>query len=142
MKGNGEFKQLPTFDALCRRLAEMEQCVGARGEMMLELMQQAREREMEIAFLMSIVNVIIPTSKIAGADGKIPAIRRLARDLWVEEGRAKTLAVFEARAKAEQDEQNLQEAVRQHGPASEEPAQAAEDRTSTIPFTLPGKVTH
>lgn len=135
------FKSLPTFDSLCERLADAEKCIAAQGEIILELLQAMQEREYEITFLMNISTVVIPTSKIADANGKVPAIRKSAKQLYEEEGRAKVAAAFAARAKAEQDAKNLSSAR----DASQKPSNSPEDGTATdspIEFTIPGRTTH
>lgn len=138
-----EFKQLPTFDVICARLSDAERCIAAQGELLLELMQQIREREYEITFLMNISYVTIPTSTIADANGKVPATRKSARDVYMEQGRAKIVAMFEARAKAEQDAQGLQEAIRNTdtGAQGSQGSTTADD-VGPIDFRIPGKVTH
>ena len=143
MSANGAFKSLLTFDAICARQTELAACVEAQGNVIDVLIGEVQEREMEIAFLMSLIHVVIPTSTIAGANGKLPAIRKPAAQVWNEEGRAKMIAMFQARAKAEQDAQNLSPSAdaSQESPA---PTANGEDHTAPAPvdFTIPGKVTH
>lgn len=126
------FKQLPTFERICARLDEAEKCIGAQGEMFLHLMNELMEREYEVTFLMNICHVVIPTSKIADANGKIPATRRAAREVYMEQGRAQVVAMFEAKAKTEQDAQNLHATDR---PSEESPEGApAEEPPIVSPF--------
>jgi hypothetical protein len=136
-----EFKPLPTFDAICKRLDEMENCVAAQGNVIEYLLNELQEREFEVTFLMNISSVVIPTSKIAGADGKLPAIRKSAREIYQEEGRAKVVALFQAKAKAELDAENLSPSA---DAPQESPAAADErkDEAAPLDFTVPGKVTH
>lgn len=140
MNPNGHFKSLPTFDAICRRLNEMESCVAAQGNVIEYLLTELQEREYEITFLMNLSHVSIPTSKIAGADGKIPVIRKSARDVYKEGARALIVEMFRARAQAEQDAQNLSSAA----DAPQESTPATEDRKDPGPteFSITGKVTH
>lgn len=138
MSGNGAFKSMPTFETLVKRLEELESCVGAQGEIINYLLNEVQEREFEITFLMNISSVVIPTSKVAGLDGKIPAIRKLAKQAYEETGRAVVVAAFEARQKAERDAENLSQAVREGTAASQESPEAAEGS----PALTPGKVTH
>lgn len=135
-------QSLPTFDEVCRRLADMEQCVAAQGEMLLHLMQEMQEREYELTFLMNISFVTVPTSKIADASGKIPAVKRSARDVYMESGRAAVMAMFQARAKAEQDAQNLSQAADAPQESPEGPANGEASTSAAPDFRVPGKVTH
>lgn len=137
------FKSLPTFDVICERLAEMETCVAAQGNVLNFVVNELQEREMEVAFLMSLINVVIPQSNIADHTGKIPAIRKPAAQVWNEEGRAKFLAMFQAKAKAELDAESLPTT----GDAPRESADASEVGKEEAPhapaeFTITGKVTH
>ena len=143
MGADREFKTLPTFDRICARLDEAEKCIGAQGEMILHLMNELMEREYEVTFLMNICHVVIPTSKIADANGKVPAIRKSARDVYTEEGRAKIMAMFQAKAQAERDAENLPSSADapQESPAPTDNGKA-EDAPAPIDFTVPGKVTH
>lgn len=133
------FKSLPTFDAICARLDEAERCIAAQGEIILAQQVELQEREYEITFLMNISSVVIPQSNIAGADGKIPAIRRSARDIYMQEGRAKVVALFEQRAKAIADAENLPQT---DSPEAVPQANGQDPNAGPIEFRIPGKVTH
>lgn len=114
-----DFRSLPTFDALCRRLEAAESCLAAQGNCIEYLINQLQEREYEVTFLMNICHVVVPTSKIAGADGKLPAIRKAARDVYMEQGRAAIVEMFRARA--------AQEAA-EHGEGVSAPEGASQER--------------
>lgn len=136
MSANGAFKSLPTFDKICERLAEAEKCIAAQGEIILEQQAELQERQLEIAFLMTLIHVTVPTSTIAdGVTGKVPVERQSAAQVYFREGRAAMLKKF-------QHAQNLATArdASQESPAS--PPNGKEEGSGPAEFSITGKVTH
>lgn len=132
-QGNGAFKSMPTFETLAKRLSELEVAHVAQGELINYLLEEIQEREFEVCFLMNISQVVIPTSKIADANGKIPAIRKLAKQVYDEGGRDQIVAAFDARQKALRDAEDLPQADSGGAAAHEESPQAPEAIDSTVP---------
>lgn len=137
---NGEFRQLPTFDMICAKLERMETCVEAQGNVIEHLLQQVQERQFEVAFLMSIIQVTKPTSMVAGPDGKIPVERKSAAQIYAEGGRDAIVKRMQAAIQKLQDEANG-EGVHAPEGASQESPDTTKDTTGPI-VTFPHRTTH
>lgn len=138
-QGNGAFKSMPTFETLVEQIEKLWIAHTAQAKLIDYLLNEVQEREYEITFLMNISQVVVPTSKIADANGKIPAVRKLAKQVYEESGREKIVEAFEARQRAE-----IAAHAKDLPPSDRAPEESAQDAPeSQAPIAFPtGKVTH
>lgn len=136
---------LPDPRTMHAQLQELQTCVSAQGNVIDYLLSELQERQLEVAFLMSLIKVSAPTSKIAGVDGKIPTVSKFAAEVYAMGGRATMLKKLEEHQRQQVEAEAHGKGLSSEQGPSEESSQAdgQADSSGPIvgPLTLP-RVTH